>query len=89
MKKAILYLLVFACFPLLSKAQELRIKEEGKTLFKKHAYLQLQGGAAYTLGEAKFEELISPAAALQLGYKFSPVFGMRAAPPAGRPWAAG
>jgi OOP family OmpA-OmpF porin len=78
MKKAILYLLVFACFPLLSKAQELRIKEEGKTLFKKHAYLQLQGGAAYTLGEAKFEELISPAAALQLGYKFSPVFGMRA-----------
>lgn len=78
MKKTILYLLVLACFPLLSKAQELRIKEEGKTLFNKHAYLQLQGGAAYTLGEAEFKDLISPAAALQLGYKFSPVFGMRA-----------
>lgn len=78
MKKTILYLLVFACFPLLSKAQELRIKEEGKTLFNKHAYLQLQGGAAYTLGEAEFKDLISPAAALQLGYKFSPVFGIRA-----------
>ena len=73
-----LYLLVFACFPLLSKAQELRIKEEGKTIFNKHAYLQLQGGAAYTLGEAEFKDLISPAAALQLGYKFSPVFGIRA-----------
>lgn len=78
MKKTILYLLVFACFPLLSKAQELRIKEEGKTIFNKHAYLQLQGGAAYTLGEAEFKDLISPAAALQLGYKFSPVFGIRA-----------
>lgn len=78
MKKIMLYLLVFACFPLLSKAQELRIKEEGKTIFNKHAYLQLQGGAAYTLGEAEFKDLISPAAALQLGYKFSPVFGIRA-----------
>jgi len=77
MKKTILYLLVLACFPLLSKAQELRIKEEGKTLFNKHAYLQLQAGAAYTLGEADFTDLISPAAALNLGYNFTPVFGMR------------
>lgn len=78
MKKTILYLLVFACFPFLSKAQEPRIKEEGKTLFNKHAYLQLQGGAAHTLGETQFTDLISPAAALQFGYKFSPVFSMRA-----------
>ena len=54
-----------------------KIKEEGKTVFKPHAYLQLQGGAAHTLGEAKFMDLISPAAALNLGYNFSPVFGMR------------
>ncbi len=78
MKKTILYLLVLACFPLSGKAQELRIKEEGKTIFNKHAYLQLQGGVAYTLGETQFKDLVSPAAALQLGYRFSPVFGMRA-----------
>ena len=72
MKKTMLYLLAFTFIPLLAHAQELRIKEEGKTLFNKHAYLQLQGGAAYTLGEAEFKDLISPAASLQLGYNFSP-----------------
>lgn len=45
--------------------------------FKRHGYLQLQGGAAYTLGEAEFTDLISPAAALNFGYKFSPVMGFR------------
>ena len=45
--------------------------------FKKHWFLDLQGGAQYTLGEAKFGDLISPNAQLGLGYQFSPVFGMR------------
>ena len=31
----------------------------------------------YTLGEAKFGDLISPNVQLGLGYQFSPVFGMR------------
>ena len=40
--------------------------------------LGLKGGAAYTSGEAAFTQLISPAAALDLGYQISPVFGLRA-----------
>ena len=45
--------------------------------FKKHAFLTLQGGAQYTLGEAKFKDLLSPNVQLGLGYQFSPVFGAR------------
>ena len=30
------------------------------TKFKSHAFITLQGGAQYTLGEAKFKDLISP-----------------------------
>ncbi len=77
MRKFHIYLLVFALFPILAVAQERQIKEEGKTVFKPHAYLQLQGGGAHTLGEAPFTDLISPAAALNLGYKFTPAFGLR------------
>lgn len=45
--------------------------------FKKHAFLNLEGGAQYTLGEAKFGDLISPNVQLGLGYQFSPVFAAR------------
>lgn len=45
--------------------------------FRKHAYLDVQGGAQYTLGEAKFGDLISPNVQLGIGYQFNPVFGMR------------
>jgi len=77
MKKFFLYMIAFCLIPTFTFAQERVIKEEGKTIFKPHAYLQLQGGAAHTLGEADFMDLISPAAALNLGYKFTPAFGMR------------
>ena len=49
------------------------------TVFKKHAFLQLQGGAQYTLGEAKFSDLLSPNVQLGLGYQFNPWFGARVA----------
>ena len=52
-------------------------KEGNEYQFKKHAFLDLQGGAQYTLGEAKFGDLISPNVQLGLGYQFSPLFGMR------------
>ena len=52
-------------------------KDGNEYAFKKHAFLDLQGGAQYTLGEAKFGDLISPNVQLGLGYQFSPVFGMR------------
>ena len=45
--------------------------------FQKHMFLNLEGGAQYTLGEAKFSDLISPNVQLGLGYQFSPVFGAR------------
>lgn len=49
------------------------------TVFKKHVFMQLQGGAQYTLGEAKFGDLISPNVQFGLGYQFNPWFGARIA----------
>jgi len=45
--------------------------------FKGYWFLQLQGGAAHTIGETTFNKLLSPSAAASLGYQFSPVFGAR------------
>ena len=47
--------------------QEQRIKEPEKITFKPHWFIQAQIGAAHTVGEAKFTDLISPAAALNVG----------------------
>ena len=52
-------------------------QDENEYQFQKHFFLDLQGGAQYTLGEAKFGDLLSPNLQLGLGYQFSPVFGMR------------
>ena len=52
-------------------------KDGNEYTFKKHAFLDLQGGAQYTLGEAKFGDLISPNVQLGIGYQLTPVFGMR------------
>ena len=56
--------------------QELDHQEVTKK-FNSHWFLNLQGGAQYTLGEAKFKDLISPNVQAALGYQFTPVFGMR------------
>ena len=59
-------------------AQEQRkIKEPAKVVFNPHWFMQAQIGAAHTIGEAKFGDLLSPAVALNFGYKFTPVFGLR------------
>ena len=52
-------------------------KDGNEYQYNKHWFLDLQGGAQYTLGEAKFDKLISPNVQLGLGYQFSPVFGLR------------
>lgn len=52
-------------------------KANNEYQFNKHAFLNLQGGAQYTLGEAKFDKLLSPNVQLGLGYQFSPVFALR------------
>ncbi len=77
MKKFFMYLIACALIPMVTFAQEREIKEEGKTFFKPHFFMQWQAGAAHTLGEAAFKDLISPAGAVNLGYQFSPLFGMR------------
>ena len=40
--------------------------------------MQIQGGVEHTIGEGDFGDLISPAAALYVGYKFNPWLGVRA-----------
>ena len=42
-------------------------------------YIQLQGGAQYTLGEIDFSDLLSPNVQVAIGRQFSPVFGARLA----------
>lgn len=46
--------------------------------FNGHWYVQLQGGVGHTVGETTFGNLISPAAAFNFGYRFTPVWGLRA-----------
>ena len=45
--------------------------------FQKHFFVNLGIGGQYTLGEAKFDKLLSPNAQVALGYQFSPVFAAR------------
>ena len=52
-------------------------KSDESVEFRPHWSLQVQGGAAYTLGETKFGDLISPAAYLHAGYKFHHGLGVR------------
>ena len=51
----------------------------GKTdEFHGHWFITVQGGIGQTVGETSFGDLISPAAALNFGYRFTPVWGLRA-----------
>ena len=79
MNKKNLWIAVFALLlsGTFASAQERQIKEEGKTLFNPHWFMQVQVGAAHTVGEAKFTDLISPAAAINIGYQFAPAWGAR------------
>ena len=54
-------------------------QETERVEFNPHWFLQLQGGAQYTLGEADFGKLISPNAQLSIGYQFNPVWALRLA----------
>lgn len=52
-------------------------KSDESVEFNPHWSMGLQGGAAYTLGETSFGDLISPAFYLTGSYKFTSVFGVR------------
>ncbi len=78
MKRNVLIVFAILCTTMaFAQSEEQRIKEPGKIVFHPHWFIQTQIGAAHTAGEAKFADLISPAAALNVGYKFAPAFGAR------------
>ena len=75
-KKALLSCLLMAGV-LTASAQEQQAKTE--YVHNPYWYVQLQGGAQYTLGEIDFSDLISPNVQVAVGRQFSPVFGARLA----------
>lgn len=85
MKKRIFSLLVLAmtAFGMASAQNEVVVNNPDgsveKTIysFNPHWFIQLQGGAQETLGEAKFMDLVSPTAQVEVGYQFSPVWALR------------
>lgn len=46
--------------------------------FHGYWFIQIQGGIGQTVGETSFGSLISPAAAFNFGYRFTPVWSLRA-----------
>ena len=70
MKQAILAALLLA-----SSTSLFAQKETEKTEFRPHWYMQVQGGIGHTIGEGKFSDLVSPAAALSAGYRFTNCLG--------------
>lgn len=77
--KKILMMKTFAATLLLATATQAVAQETETDEFRPHWYLGLQGGAQYTLGEAKFGDLISPNVQLGIGYQFNPWFSLRLA----------
>ncbi|MGM9790224.1 MAG: OmpA family protein [Candidatus Cryptobacteroides sp.] len=73
--KRILLVFVAAALPLLLSAQQ--SKKDETVEFRPHWSIQLQGGAAYTLGETSFGDLLSPAVFVNANYKFIPALGLR------------
>ena len=55
------------------------VAQEAKTeeVFEPHAYLMIQGGYQYTLGELGYGDLLSPNFQLGIGYNFNKVVGAR------------
>ncbi len=73
----VLRTLFAATFIVLGSVAATAQEEAPEYQFKKHWFLDLQGGAQYTLGEAKFDKLLSPNVQLGIGYQFNPVLGLR------------
>ena len=74
MKKVIL-----SCLMLMGVLSASAQEQKGTTeyVFEPHWYIQLQGGAQYTTGEAKFGDMISPTIQGAVGYQFSQNVGAR------------
>ena len=78
---AIAFTLLCSSLPFMASAQEssssTSVKVTEEVEFNPHWFMQLQVGGGYTVGETDFKHLVSPAAAVNVGYKFSPLFGLR------------
>lgn len=78
MKNKHLSLLAIALLLSAGVAQAQKVsKSDDSVEFRPHWNIQLMGGAGYTIGEANYMELFSPAAALNLGWQITPAFGLR------------
>lgn len=75
MKK--IFLIAMLAMGLAVTATAQTANEEGTKVFNPHWTLGVQGGAQYTLGEAKFKELLSPNAQLSVGYQPLSWLGLR------------
>ena len=73
--KSLVLIIAVALVPRVVMAQQ--STSDGSVEFRPHLYGQLMGGAAHTVGETTFLNLISPAGAVNLGYQFTPAFGVR------------
>ena len=60
-----------------ASAQTYEAKDGTIYEFQKHWYLDLEGGAQYTLGEAKFRRLVRPNVQIALGRQFNPWLSVR------------
>ena len=76
--KKILFIFVLLCADLF--AMQKVSAQDGGTADGFHGYwfIQVQGGIGQTVGETSFGSLISPAAAFNFGYRFTPVWSLRA-----------
>ena len=74
MKKVIVSLMLAMGF-MTASAQEQQPQTEN--VFNPHWFVQVQGGAQYTLGELSFGDLISPNVQVSGGYNFTDLFGLR------------
>jgi outer membrane protein OmpA-like peptidoglycan-associated protein len=78
MKQKNISLLVILLLLSTGVAQAQRISKSDESVqFRPHWNIQIMGGAGYTIGEANFGELFSPAATLNLGWQITPAFGLR------------
>ncbi len=62
-----------------SDTEQRQMVNSGVDFFVPHYFITLQGGGSYHLGEAKFNDLLSPHVQASFGYQFIPWFSTRLA----------
>lgn len=68
---------IISVFALALATMTVQAQTRDSVAFQPHWFVQPQVGVGYHVGEAKFTDLLSPAAQLSVGRQFSPVFGLR------------